>query len=60
MALKWFFDRAMALLGLLCLWPVLVIVAIMIKVKMPGGPVFSSKSELVKMENSLTVTSSAQ
>ena len=40
MALKWFFDRAMALLGLLCLWPVLVIVAIMIKVKMPGGPVF--------------------
>lgn len=54
------FDRAMALLGLLCLWPVLVIVAIMIKVKMPGGPVFSSKSELVKMENSLTVTSSAQ
>ena len=40
MALKWFCDRAMALIGLLCLWPVLVIVAIMIKVKMPGGPVF--------------------
>ena len=28
----------MALLGLLILWPVLLVVAIMIKVKMPGGP----------------------
>ncbi len=30
----------MALIGLLFLWPVLVIVAIMVKVKMPGGPAF--------------------
>ena len=28
-----------ALIGLLILWPVLLVVAIMIKVKMPGGPV---------------------
>lgn len=40
MILKWFFDRTVALLGLLVLWPVLVIVAILIKIKMPGGPVF--------------------
>ena len=36
---KWLFDRVMAVIGLLVLWPVLAIVAILIKVKMPGGPV---------------------
>lgn len=40
MILKWIFDRSVAFLGLLFLWPVLVIVAIMIKIKMPGGPAF--------------------
>jgi len=39
MILKWIFDRVMALMGLLCLWPVLLIVALLIKIKMPG-PVF--------------------
>lgn len=36
--LKWIFDRLMALIGLLVLWPLLLIVAILVKVKMPGGP----------------------
>ena len=36
---KWLFDRIMAAIGLLVLWPVLAVVAILIKVKMPGGPV---------------------
>lgn len=40
MILKWVFDRVVSLLGLLFLWPVLLVVAILIKVKMPGGPVF--------------------
>ncbi len=40
MILKWIFDRLVSLIGLLFLWPVLLIVAILIKVKMPGGPVF--------------------
>lgn len=40
MILKWIFDRLVALIGLLVLWPVLLIVAILIKIKMPGGPVF--------------------
>ena len=40
MVLKWLFDRLVSLIGLLLLWPVLLIVAILIKVKMPGGPVF--------------------
>ena len=38
MVLKWFFDRLVSLIGLLVVWPVLLIVAIMIKVKMSGGP----------------------
>ena len=40
MFLKWIFDRVVSLLGLLILWPVLLIVAILVKVKMPGGPAF--------------------
>lgn len=39
MILKYIFDRTMAFIGLLILWPVLLVVAILIKVKMPGGPV---------------------
>ena len=40
MVLKFLFDRLVALIGLLFLWPVLLIVAILVKVKMPGGPAF--------------------
>lgn len=40
MILKWLFDRIVSLVGLLFLWPVLVIVAILVKFNMPGGPVF--------------------
>ena len=40
MVLKWLFDRVLSLIGLLFLWPVLLIVAVLVKVKMPGGPAF--------------------
>ena len=40
MILKWIFDRVVALIGLLFLWPVLLVVAILVKVKMPEGPAF--------------------
>jgi lipopolysaccharide/colanic/teichoic acid biosynthesis glycosyltransferase len=40
MILKCLFDRVVSLIGLLFLWPVLLIVAILVKVKMPGGPAF--------------------
>ena len=40
MILKWIFDRVVSLVGLLVLWPVLLVVAILIKIKMPGGPAF--------------------
>lgn len=40
MILKYIFDRLVALIGLMFLLPVLLIVAILVKVKMPGGPAF--------------------
>ena len=43
MALKWLFDRLVALIGLLVLWPVLLIVAVLVKVKMPGPVLFVQK-----------------
>ena len=39
MILKFLFDRIVSFIGLAVLWPVLLIVAILIKIKMPGGPV---------------------
>lgn len=46
--LKYLFDRSMALIGLICLWPVLLVVAILIKVKMPGGPVLFTQHRIGK------------
>lgn len=40
MILKWIFDRLASLIGLVCLSWLYLIVAILIKMKMPGGPVF--------------------
>lgn len=40
MVLKWIFDRLVAFIGLLFLWPVLLVTAILVKIKMPGGPAF--------------------
>ena len=39
MILKWILDRLVSLIGLLVLWPVLVVIAILVRAKMPGGPV---------------------
>ncbi len=39
MLLKYLFDRIVSLIGLLVLWPVLLVVAVLIRIKMPGGPV---------------------
>lgn len=39
MILKWLFDRTAALIGLGMLWPVLAVIAFLVKVKMPGGPI---------------------
>ena len=43
MFLKWIFDKVASLFGLLFLSPVLLVVAILIKVKMPGPILFCQK-----------------
>lgn len=45
---KWIFDRVAALCGLLLIWWVYPIVAILIKIKMPGGPVFFCQKRVGK------------
>lgn len=40
MFLKFLFDRLVSFVGLLFLWPLLLVVAILVKIKMPGGPTF--------------------
>lgn len=44
--LKFLFDRLASFFGLLIIWPVLIIVAILIKIKMPGGPVFFTQERV--------------
>ncbi|MDT3356688.1 MAG: sugar transferase [Bacteroidota bacterium] len=46
MFFKWLFDRTVSFVGLLLLWPVLIVVAILIKVKMPGGPAFFTQKRV--------------
>lgn len=48
MVLKWVFDRLMALIGLLVLWPILLVVAILIRIKMPGGPIVFKQKRVGK------------
>lgn len=45
---KWLFDRVMSLVGLIVLSPVLLIVAILIRLKMPGGPVLFRQKRVGK------------
>ena len=40
MIVKWFFDRIVSLIGMVCLCWLYLVVAILIKVKMLGGPAF--------------------
>ena len=41
--IKYIFDRLMALVGILFLWPVFIVVAILIKTNMPGPVLFVQK-----------------
>jgi lipopolysaccharide/colanic/teichoic acid biosynthesis glycosyltransferase len=40
MFLKFLFDRIVAFIGLLFLWPLLLLVTILVRIKMPDGPAF--------------------
>lgn len=46
MLLKYLFDKSVSFVGLLVLWPVLLVVAILIRVKMPGGPVLFTQQRV--------------
>ena len=46
MLLKYLFDKTASIIGLLLLWPVLLVVAILIKVKMPGDPVLFTQQRV--------------
>lgn len=48
MILKWLFDRLASLVGLIVLSPILIVVAILIKVRMPSGPVFFKQERVGK------------
>ena len=48
MILKWIFDRVVALCGLLLIWWVYPLVAILIKINMPGGPAFFCQKRVGK------------
>lgn len=53
--LKFLFDRVVSFVGLLLLWPILILIAIIIKTKMPGGPVVFSQKRVGKDANTFTM-----
>ena len=46
--LKFWFDRIVSFLGLFFLWPILIVIALIIRVKMPGGPVIFKQRRVGK------------
>lgn len=46
MLIKYIFDRVASFWGLLFFCPIIVIVAVLVKIKMPGGPVFFTQKRV--------------
>ena len=46
MWLKFIFDRVVSFVGLLLLWPLLLMLVILVKIKMPGGPAFFAQKRV--------------
>lgn len=48
MILKWLFDRVVSFIGLCLIWWLLIIIAVLVKLKMPGGPAFFCQKRVGK------------
>ena len=48
MIFKWLFDRVVSFIGLCLIWWLLIIIAVLVKVKMPGGPAFFCQKRVGK------------
>lgn len=55
MTVKIIFDKLFSLLGLICLSPVMLAVAILIRIKMPGGPVIFKQKRVGQYGKLFTV-----
>lgn len=55
MIAKSIFDKFFSLIGLICLSPVMAIVAILIRIKMPGGPVIFKQRRVGQYDRLFTV-----
>lgn len=55
MIFKWIFDRLVSLVGLLFLWPILLIIAILVKIKEPGGPILFRQKRIGKDGKRFTI-----
>ena len=55
MWLKWLFDRSVALVGLIFISPVLLVVAILVRIKMPDGPVLFRQKRVGKNGRLFTI-----
>lgn len=52
---KFLFDRLMALIGLVLLWPALLVVAVLVKCKMPGGSVIFKQQRVGRHGKRFTI-----
>ena len=48
MILKYIFDRVASFFGLIVLWPLLIVVIVLVKIKMPKGPAFFVQNRVGK------------
>lgn len=55
MTVKIIFDKLFSILGLICLSPVMLVVSILIRIKMPGGPVIFKQKRVGQYGRLFTV-----